>query len=80
MRNSFTNLVQVEDGDSVVRMVDGQTDWFQHHVPGTYLIEHFLNRQGSIKSYFKIPEQAAIKLAAMDIEEAYQSMDKWIFE
>jgi hypothetical protein len=79
MRNSFTNLVQIEDGDGAVRMVDGQTDWFQHHVSDTYLIEHFLNQQRSIKSYVKINAQFAEKLMEMSIDEAYRTMNEYIF-
>lgn len=79
MRDGFTNLVQVEEGDSAVRMVDGQTDWFQHNVPGTYLIEYFSNTMGSIKSYFKINPQFAEKLINMSIDEAYKAMSEFIF-
>jgi hypothetical protein len=79
MHDDFTNLVQIEDGDGAVRMVEETSDWFQHHKPGTYLIEHYLNKQGSVKSYFKIDAPFAEKLMKMSIDEAYKTMDKYIF-
>ena len=43
------------------------------------LIEHYLNIQGSIKSYFKINTPFAEKLIKMSIDEAYKTMNEYIF-
>ena len=74
MRDEWTNLIRVENGDKAFRMVEDGRDWYQHWPEGTYLIEGQMNRQGAPHWYVKISEKYAEKLMGMEIDEAVEAM------
>jgi len=78
MRDSWTNLVRVEAADEAFRMVEDGRDWYQHWPEGTYLIEGQMNRSMALKWYVKISAKAAQKFMAMDIDEAYEAMRRYV--
>lgn len=78
MRDAWTSLVQIEDGDPAVRMVKDGRDWWQKWPAGKYLIWEQLNRSGAPSAYSEVSDRFVEKLLEMDsIEEAYQAMRRY---
>ncbi len=79
MRDGFAFLVQTEEGDSAVATTDGSVTRYRRFPVGTYLIEMFANRAGSQKFYYPCSVSFAKKLMSMDADQAYESMNRYVF-
>lgn len=79
-RNSWADLVQVEEGDSGFKFLNGSQFHFEHRKPGQYLIRTQFNKASAPVVFHDINSIVAEKLLLLSIDDAYEVMDNLAYE